>query len=235
MSLDNERLAHLSMPKYVFAESGTLLFINGAPLSGKSTIAPLVTSSIAGCALQNMDIMRLAAQEIEGLKAPEDRDSVLNFGSCDSYLALGDGSYSPESLIVGYRQYAEATCWLLKRILPKLEVQGAGDVLFEGVQLLPQIVKPYLGKRNKMITITSSPEHFLRNRANLYGAGPNELTGRYEIERLMLIQKELLDQSSDLPVGHAMQIANTGTSIDAAATILKFLADQGTIVPQSDN
>jgi len=45
-----------------FVSPKTVLFICGVPLSGKTTITPLVASSIEGRSTQSMDIFRLLAQ-----------------------------------------------------------------------------------------------------------------------------------------------------------------------------
>lgn len=63
-------------PKYSFVNPNTLLFLTGVPLSGKSSIAPLVASAIEDCTVQNMDIIRILAQERE-LQKPENKRNPL--------------------------------------------------------------------------------------------------------------------------------------------------------------
>lgn len=231
MKSENVTPSEIVEPGYRFAQAGTLLFLNGAPLSGKSTVAPLLAASISGCMIQNIDIIRLAAQEIDRKLPEAERDPVLNYGSCDSYLAIDDGSYSPTSLVKGYRRYADATCRILHYIIPRLEVQGTSDVLFEGVQLLPSVIGQYLDDKNKMITVTSEPKKLLDNRTKLFGEGPNELTDRYDVDRLMLVQAEILNQTAQLPSEQIFRADNTSRYTDTVRSIMRFLQDSGTIIP----
>lgn len=220
-------------PAYEFSKPGTLLFMDGSPLCGKSTVAPLVAANIAGCALQNMDIIRLAAQEVDAQGPGGETDPVLNFGSCDSYQAIGDGSYSPESLIEGYRRNSEAICRLMHKIVPGLEAQGAADVFFEGVQLLPDIVAPYLSASNKLLVMTSSGDGFDRNREKLFGREATDLHERYSTDRLLLIQGELLRQSAGLPPDQVFRVDNSHDFVAAASSILDFLQATEVIRPVS--
>ena len=132
------------VPEFRFNSPDTSIFLTGVPLSGKSTIAPIISSSIEGCLTQSMDIIRLIAQRMDEAKPVAKRNPFVRFGSCDSYLFVGDGSYSEQSLVEGYNSYSSAVFSVLGDIVPKMEVQGVQNVLFEGVQLAPSLVAPYL-------------------------------------------------------------------------------------------
>jgi len=213
----------LSCPK-------TLIFLTGAPLSGKSTIAPLVTSSIEGLTLQPMDIIRLLAQEVENVKPKSQRNPFVNLGSCDSYTLIGDGKYTPESLIQGYNTYAEAVSSLLTGIIPKLEAQGVRDLLFEGVQLTPRIVAPYLDRNNRLIVITSNRSMLASNRKKVFGEN-KELLDRYSDDKLLAIQQEILLQAKQLSQDKVLYIENTGEYTDAATKVVRILSETDIIQP----
>jgi 2-phosphoglycerate kinase len=217
-------------PEYRFTKQGTLIFVTGVPLSGKSTITPIITSSIENCTLQPMDIIRLVAQEIESYKPKDKRNPFVNYGSCDSYIAIGDGSYSPQSLIAGFNAYSEIVCSPLRNIIPKLEVQGAQNVLFEGVQLTPSIVAPYLSDNNRLIIVTSDAQKLESNRRKMFGDNA-ELIERYSIDRLLLLQEEILRQSREIPEGKVAYIDNIGNYRNTIANALQFLIKTGVIEP----
>ncbi len=228
-----ERLSRVELirgPEYRFTKQGTLIFVTGVPLSGKSTIAPPITSSIEGCTLQPMDIIRLVAQEIESHKPKVKRNPFVNYGSCDSYVAIGDGSYSPQSLIAGFNAYSEIVCSPLYNIIPKLEVQGAQNVLFEGVQLTPSIVAPYLSDNNRLIIVTSDAQKLESNRRKMFGDNA-ELIERYSTDKLLLLQEEILRQSREIPEGKVAYIDNTGDYRNTIANTLQFLINTGVIEP----
>jgi len=217
-------------PEYRFTKQGTLIFVNGVPLSVKSTIAPLVASSIEGCTLQPMDIIRLIAQEIESLKPEGERSRFVNYGSCDSYVAVGDGSYSPQSLIFGFNAYSEVVCSPLRNIIPKLEVQGVQNVLFEGVQLTPSIIASYLKGNNRLIIITSDAQKLESNRRKMFGDNI-ELNQRYSIDKLLLLQREIIRQSEQIPQDRLFRVDNTGDFRYTTAQILQFMCKTGIIEP----
>jgi len=208
--------------EYKFVVQGTLLFLTGAPLSGKSTIAPLITSLIEDCTLQPMDIMRLVAQEIESHKPESERNPFVNYGSCDSYVVVGDGTYSPEKLVIGFNAYSEAVSSSLKSIIPKLEVQSAQNVLFEGVQLTPSLVTPYLKNNNRLVVITSDASQIESNRSKMFGDNA-ELIARYSTDKLLLLQDEIIRQSREIPEYKLMCVNNVGDYTSAAAQIIGYL------------
>lgn len=219
-------------PEYKFTRQGTLIFLTGVPLSGKSTIAPLIASSIEGCTLQPMDIIRLVAQEIESHKPERERSPFVNYGSCDSYVAIEDGSYSPQSLLLGFNAYSEIVSSPLRNIIPKLEVQGAQNVLFEGVQLTPSIVMSYLNSNSKLIIVTSNAQKLESNRRKMFGDN-TELIERYSTDRLLLLQEEILKQSREIPEEKVAYFDNTGDYRNAVVNILQFLLDRRVIEPRS--
>ena len=129
--------------KYVFTKPNTCIFLTGAPLSGKSTVSQIILSSIQDCVIQSMDIIRLLNIKFEELKIIKKRNTFYKYGSCDSYVFVGNGDYSDENLIKGFQENSRSICSVLEYIVPKLEKQGALNVIFEGVQLNPKIIKKY--------------------------------------------------------------------------------------------
>lgn len=221
-------------PEYTFTDPNTLLFLTGIPLSGKSTLAPIIGAAIDGCSQQPMDLIRLLAQEFEQTKRPERRNPFVHVGSCDSYTLIGDGSYSQESLIQGFNAYAEAVSSLLLRILPKLETQGVRNALFEGVQLTPRLVAPYLQGNNQLIIVRSNESTLNNHITKLYG--DNEaLKERYNIERLLLLQDEILRQSEDIPEEKVIVIDNTQPLDTTIQQLTKVLLTRGIIQPISNS
>ena len=170
----------------------------------------------------------MAAQEIEAAKPKSKRNPFVFLGSCDSYTAIGDGSFSEQNLIDGFNQYAAAVFRLVQNIIPKLEVQGAQNVLFEGVQLIPSLVKPHLNHRNKFILVTTDEKKLKSNRDGLFKDN-QELLERYSIERLMLVQTEIMRQSLMIPNNQLLIIENLNLYTETTAAILSFLIDNGTI------
>lgn len=223
-----EKSPGINRPEYSFVNPNTSLFLTGTPLSGKSTIAPLVASSIEGCTVQSMDIIRLLVQQME-LQRPEvERNPFVRYGACDSFLFVGDGSYTPRSLIIGFNSYAQAVGSLLDRIVPKLEAQGAQKVLFEGVQITPQIAAPFLTDGNKLIIVTSEATKLRSNRDKRYGQDA-ELVKRYSVDRLLLLQEEIVRQGQELPPDKRFFIHDTGDYLDSAERIIRLLIAAGII------
>lgn len=179
--------------QYKFNTGGTIIFLCGAPLVGKSSVASQLVSKIQDCSLQSMDIVRLFAQEYENLKPKSEQNDFVQLGSCDSYKLIGDGKYSPETLIEGYKKYAASICSHLSFIISRLEVQGAHNVIFEGVQLLPECIVQYLKGNNVFIELIGTKANFERNKNALFGRDQN-LQKRYETEKLLVIQEEISKQ-----------------------------------------
>ncbi len=228
-SVESTNSNRIHRPQYSFANPDSTLFLTGTPLSGKSTIAPLVAANIEGCTIQNMDIIRLLAQAREVSKPEQDRNPFVQYGSCDSYLFVGDGSYSPESLIVGFNEYAKAVSSFLPKIVPQLENQGAQRVLFEGVQLTPDLVKPFLSGNNKLIIIYSTEDRLRQNRAKRYGED-QELLERYSMDRLLLLQGEIIRQGKILPPEKTFFVENSNDYIDSTNRIMRLLLTEGVII-----
>lgn len=214
-----------------FKEPETLLFLNGAPLSGKSTIASFLGSRILDCTVQSMDMIRLISCSRNRTLPPALREPTLEYGSCDSYRAIGDGSYSRDALLGGYRQYSRATCHLLNDIIPGFEAQGTGSVVFEGVQLLPEIIGEYLvsNVKNNFIMVKSTEKKLDANRVMKYGAQPSLLTERYSTDKLLLIQSEIIAQAQLLPSEQVLTVQNTGTYVEAVDQIIVFLRNNGSL------
>lgn len=222
---------NLKEAEYKFARHNSRIFITGSPLSGKSTLSPLIVSSIADCTWQNMDIIRLTAQLVEEQKPESLRSPFADYGSCDAYKAIGDGSYSPETLLQGFKKYAEIVGTSLSFILPKLEAQGARDVLFDGVQLMPDIVKKHMNENTKLIVVTSTKERFESNTKKMFG---NEkwLLDRYSPDKLLLLQDELLRQAKDFPKDKLLVVDNSGKILNSAYKIMDYLSFSGAIEPK---
>jgi len=212
----------MEKPKYKFVHPDTVLFLTGIPLSGKSTLCPLISSSIEGCTLQSMDIFRLFSQEFENRKPEKIRNPYVKFGSCDSYIHIGKGKYTPRNLIIGFNRYAEVVSSLLSVVLPKLEAQGVKNMIFEGVQLTPSIVFPYLKNNNKLIILTTNEKKIVQNRTKIFGEDL-ALLDRYSNEKLLLLQKEILKQSRKLPLKSVYIVDNSGEYLNTANKIIDYL------------
>lgn len=224
-----ERLPVIHKPEYEFTSQKVLLFLTGVSLSGKSTIAPLVSASIKGCAVQSMDIFRLMAQELENAKPDELRNPFVHYGSCDSYKLIKDGKYSPENLIEGFMAYSKVVSSLLDLVIPKLEAQGVQDLLFEGVQLAPDIVVPYLkGKDARLIILQTNETKLASNRREIFGENP-EMEERYSTDKLLILQNEILRQAKKIAPDKVIVVDNTGDYRDTASQVLGFLSGTGLI------
>lgn len=224
-----ERLrGNLKEAEYKFASHNSRIFIAGVALSGKSTISSIIVSRITDCTWQNMDIIRLTAQMVEEQKLEGLKNPFVNYGSCDAYRAIGDGSYSQEALIQGFERYAEIVSSSLNFILPRLEAQGVRDVLFEGVQLTPNIVRGHLNENTRLIIITSTEERLKNNAQKLFG---NEqwLLDRYSPDKLLLLQTEILRQAQAFPEDKLLMIDNSGKILDSAIKIMDNLLFSGMI------
>lgn len=221
----------LKEAEYKFAKNNSRIFITGVPLSGKSTISPLIARNISDCTWQNMDILRLTAQMVEEQKPIELRSPFVNYGSCDSYKAIGDGSFSAESLIEGFKRYSEIVSDSLSFILPKLEAQGAKDVLFDGVQTTPDIVKRHMNDSTILIVLTSSESRLRKNATKMFGE-EQWLLERYSPDKLMLLQGEILRQTKDFPKDKLLIVDNSGKISGSSHKIMDFLLFSGMIEPK---
>ena len=212
----------MNKSNYEFVNPNTIIFLAGVPLSGKTTLASLIVSAIRGCSLQSMDILRILAQEFEKQKPQAKRNQFVSYGSCDSYRLIGNGLYSDKNLIVGFKAYSLAVTSLLSKIIPKLENQGVKDLLFEGVQLTPDLVAPWLNYKNKLIILTLNKNHMERNGKKIFTKEP-ELRQRYSSDKLLLLQEEIISQSKVIPNGQVLIVDNNSTIASVLAKIFKFL------------
>lgn len=208
--------------KYVFTKPKTCIFLTGAPLSGKSILSQIILSYIQDCGIQSMDIIRLLNIKFEELKITKKRNIFYKYGSCDSYVSVGSGVYSDESLIKGFQENSKSICSVLEYIMPNLEKQGVMNVIFEGVQLNPKIIKKYLLNNNKLIIISTNKRQFQKNGQKLYGQ-EFDLRKRYDPRRLILIQKNIIEQSKDLEKDKVIYINNTRSCTNVAIQILEEL------------
>ena len=180
-------------PKVRFANPDATRFLTGVSLSGKSSIAAYLSTSVEDCARQSMDIIRLVAKRFDDRKPENEKNPFLTAGSCDSYFFVGDGSYSPDSLVEGYNRYSDAVFSALTELLPGLDKQGEDSLLLEGVQLTPSLVSPYLTGENRLIVVTSTEEQLLKNMSKRYGFA-KQMINRYSIDILCLLQHAILNQ-----------------------------------------
>jgi len=102
------------------------------------------------------------------------------------------------------------------------KVLTSGVKFFEGVQLTPLIVSPYLKNNNKLIILTTSENKIVQNRAKIFGKDPI-LLERYSNEKLFLLQKEILKQSQKLPANSFYIVDNSGEYLKTANKIIDFL------------
>ena len=217
---------------YAFVSQGTLIFLTGTPLSGKSTVARLISSLIDDCSLQQMDILRLVAQDIENRKPESERNPFVNYGSCDSYMVIGDGTYSPERLIAGFNAYSKAVSSYLDIVVPKLGVQNAQNMLFEGVQLTPSAVSRYLNNNNRLVIVTSDALTLSANRTKAFGNNTH-LTDRYSTEKLLHLQEEIIKQGREIPEDKLRYVSNTGSYETTVSQIVRYLFDSHVIERKS--
>jgi 2-phosphoglycerate kinase len=218
--------------RYKFRNHNSLLFITGVPFCGKSTIASVIASLIKDCVYQSMDIIRLIAQLLEKTKAKNIRNRFVELGCCEGYTLIDDGAYSPNNLIKGYHIYSKSLFSIIKYIISKLEFQGVENVLFEGVQLMPSLVSQYLDNKNKLIVITSDTQNLIKNREKRFGKD-KELIEKYSIDKLLLLQKEILRQSEKIPRHKLFIIENQGNYENTVYQILQFLQKTDVITPFS--
>lgn len=231
---EKKLINNMNKPKYTFKTPNTVLFITGAALSGKSTVTTILASLIEGCGVQSMDIFRLISQEFENRKSMKERNPFVRFGSCDSYLFVGDGKYTPKNLIKGFNNYAKSISLILSIIFPGLETQGVRDLIIEGVQLTPKLIFPYLMGSNKLIILTADEKRFKYNLEKLY-SNETELLERYSNEKLGLIQNEIIQQSKDLSKEKYLVVDNSGDYLKTVDKIIKYLIKSGIIekkIPQ---
>jgi 2-phosphoglycerate kinase len=224
----------MQKPEYKFKHDDSVIFITGVPLSGKSTISPLVAASIEGCTVQPMDIFRLISQKIESMKPECEQNPFVQAGSCDSYVFVGNGSYSPKSLIEGFREYSAAVASVLEIVMPELEKQGVRNIIFEGVQLTPEYVETYLEKgNNALFVISANKERLEANRAALFGSD-EAMRERYSTEKLLLLQSEIERQAGQLVGGRVNIVENNDDDYTKAAeNVLKMLLENDIIERRS--
>lgn len=210
------------MKKHKLTQNKSIIFIGGAPLTGKTTIGTEVAARIDGLTLLPMDIVRIFSQILEKQKPKSTQNKFVNYGSCDSYIIVNDGKRTNQNIIDGYKMYSQAVFEPLKEIISKLEVQGCEHLVIEGVQLTPKLVAPYLGKNAKLIIITASNNRLASNKNKIFGSD-KVLNSRYSNNNLTLIQSTLLEQTNSLNPNNYLVIQNTGTITECSNKIIKFL------------
>ena len=98
-------------------------------------------------------------------------------------------------------------------------------MLFEGVQLTPSIVSPYLTDDSRLIVVTSSEEQLERNRYKLFGNNP-QLQERYSTEKLVILQNEILRQAKESGSDRIILVDNIQDVRETAAGIISALLKQ---------
>lgn len=216
--------------KYKFAHPHNVLFITGAPLSGKSTIAPLINSRLNNCVIQHMDVIRLLSQEVELQKPEEERNNYVFYGSTDAYKLVGDGIYSPEKLVKGYRLYSIGIASLLFSVFNKLNPEDIDNMTVEGVQLMPELVAPYLKRDGySLVVLTADEDQFNYNRDKDF-TDP-EVKKKYSNDKVILVQNEILRQIKGLSDNKVIVTQNKGRPVDVVRKILKKLVRTSFITP----
>jgi 2-phosphoglycerate kinase len=214
--------------QYVFSKPHNVIFITGAALSGKTTLAPMITKNIDNCVVQHMDIVRLLSQDVERRKPKKEQTEFVFYGSADSYELVGDGSYSKENLIKGFRIYSQKVSEMLFNIFPKLNPEDVENIIFEGVQLMPELVAPFLDKPGyKLIVLTTTEKQFEINREKTFKDHP--AGNLYTNEILMTIQGEIVRQAKKITSPQVHIIEPKASLNEAVADALGFLIKSDTI------
>ena len=221
----------LPLHEYRFIEPGSVVFLTGTPLSGKSTIAPIVSMQIENCAMQHMDVIRLLSQQIELIKPEGQRNNLVMFGSTDAYTQIGDGTYSDAALIEGYKQYSKAVTKHFFAVLNQLNPEDISNMFIEGVQLLPEIVAPYLQSHPGLLIILTSNNNTLQTRVEERYIDPT-VQSKYRPKMLQLIQDTLLDQSKIISQKNLLVIKNNLEPLNTANAIIKSLIKKRVLLPR---
>ena len=112
--------------------------------------------------------------------------------------------------------------YYLKSIIPKLEAQNSQNVLFEGVQLTPSIVAPYLTGNNRIVIVTTNAKKIETNRNEKFG-GDIEMSARYSTDKLLLLQDEITRQGRDIPEDRIFYVGNTDNYMSTVEDIISYL------------
>lgn len=221
---------NLPVLSYKFTDQETNIFIAGAPLSGKSSFAPLLAACIQGAIPQNYDIFRGILIADDDQLPPSQQDKFLRLGSCDAFSALDDGRYTPGRLIEGYRQHAKAMCKPLGVLFSSMSIQGSCNVIFEGVQLSAENVSPFMRPEDVYMVLTASDKQFLDRISKRYG-NDIDLRTRYSADRLSLVQDEIVAQAHNYFSGQELVIDGedsvVGSVMKAVAQLknMKYVAN----------
>lgn len=216
--------------KFDFIKPHNVIFFTGAPLSGKSTIAPELNARFNNSVMQHMDVIRLLSQEVELQKPEDQRNNFVFYGSTDAYKLVGDGSYSPERLVEGYRLYSMAVSRLLFSVFNKLNPEDIDNMTIEGVQIMPELVAPHLKRDGSgLIVLTADEKQFTHNRNKVFS--DDTIKAKYSNDRLMLVQNEILRQTNGLPKDKVMIAENTGNVDQVVGMMLQFLTKNNFITP----
>lgn len=214
--------------KYKFTKPNAIIFIAGASLSGKTTLAPLVSSKIENCIVQHMDVIRMLSEDLTLHDGKVVENNLVSTGSADAYTQIGDGSYSEKNLIEGYRLYSQIVTKYFLPVISKLNTEDMDNMVLEGVQLMPELLIDILSNKNTyLFVLTADEEHYKKSVKNRYNT--DKLRIRYSSDRLKLIEKELVRQTNGLPTKNFMIIHTSKVVKKSVDKILQCLLENNFI------
>ena len=91
-------------------------------------------------------------------------------------------------------------------------------------------MQPYLTENNKLVIVTTNAAQLDKNLSKLFREEP-EMLARYSIEKILLIQEELLNQAETLEGNKVLTITNTADLSSPVNKILNFLSSTKVIEP----
>jgi 2-phosphoglycerate kinase len=210
--------------KYRFVHPNSVLFLNGPPLSGKSTLAPELAHHIDNCIVQHMDVLHLVSQYVEEQKPLSERNEFLFYGSTDAYKLIDDGSYSEEHLLAGFKKYSAGVAQFIFSILDDLNPENIDNMVVEGVQIMPELVAEYLKRAGyALLLMVTSPDQFDQNRDNVFS--DEQTKQKYPDTMLLSLQRELISQTRELPEEKYCIIENTGNLELMVCKVIIFLLE----------
>lgn len=207
---------------YSYILPHNVLFLTGAPLCGKSTIASILNACIVDSAIQHMDLIRLLSENMENKKPINKRNKFVGLSSVDAYKEIGNSEYSTDNLILGYKLYSEAVSQLILSVLDKLNPEDIDHLIMEGAQLLPELTAPYLSRPGYgIIVLKTTEEQFNIHRENVFSE--QNLRDKYSNEKVISIQNELIKQAEKINSKKVFIVENNGTPETVVLKILEML------------
>ncbi len=214
--------------KYKFTAQNTIIFIAGAPSSGKTILAPLVSFEIENCIVQHMDIIRMLSEHLTLQNGRLKENKLVSSSSVDAYTQIGDGSYSPKNLIEGYKLYSQIITKHFLPVIAKLNPEDVNNMILEGVQLMPELLKDILSQTNTyLFVLTANKEHYKKNAKCRFVT--DELRTKYSPKKLKLIEVELVSQANALPTNNYTIIPNSKMVQNTVNKVLQCLLEKNII------